>query len=315
MSKEKTLAQRILENSTSKYSQKLSESTFFSRDAIDIPTDVPILNVALSSHVDKGLRSGILMISGKSKRFKTLFGLYMLSAFQKKFKDGVCIYYDSEFGSPPSYLERFGLDLTRIVHTPIGTVENLKHDLTVQLVKLKENEGSNDKVLIFVDSIGNLASKKEVTDALEGSEKADMTRAKQLKSLFRIISLDLNILDIPFLCINHTYTDQGAANPKYAGEVVSGGCVVSGTKVRMFDNTFKNIEEIQINDLVFTKDGPKKVLNAWTPDTLAQGYTDCIEIEFEDGFKLICSEDHKLLLNSEWKRVKDLSAGDEIESI
>ncbi len=36
-------------------------------------------------------------------------------------------------------------------------------------------------VIIVVDSVGNLASKKEVDDALEGKSVADMTRAKQMK--------------------------------------------------------------------------------------------------------------------------------------
>ncbi len=40
-----------------------------------------------------------------------------------------------------------------------------------------------DKVIIVLDSIGNLASKKEVEDSIEGKSVADMSRAKQMKSL------------------------------------------------------------------------------------------------------------------------------------
>jgi hypothetical protein len=76
-----------------------------------------------------------------------------------------------------------------------------------------------DHVIIIVDSVGNLASKKEVDDALEGKSVADMTRAKQLKSLFRMVTPHLNIKDIPMIVVNHTYKEQGM----FPKDVVSGG--------------------------------------------------------------------------------------------
>jgi hypothetical protein len=76
-----------------------------------------------------------------------------------------------------------------------------------------------DHVIVIVDSVGNLASKKEVEDALEGKSVADMTRAKQLKSLFRMVTPHLNIKDIPMIVVNHTYMEQGL----FPKAVVSGG--------------------------------------------------------------------------------------------
>jgi hypothetical protein len=76
-----------------------------------------------------------------------------------------------------------------------------------------------DHVLVIVDSVGNLASKKEVDDALEGKSVADMTRAKQMKSLFRMVTPHLNIKDIPMIVVNHTYMEQGM----FPKAVVSGG--------------------------------------------------------------------------------------------
>jgi hypothetical protein len=68
-----------------------------------------------------------------------------------------------------------------------------------------------------------LASRKEIEYAIEGKEKVYMTRAKSIKSFFRMVTVDLNILDIPMIIINHTYKDQAAPNPKYAGDII-GGC-------------------------------------------------------------------------------------------
>ena len=76
-----------------------------------------------------------------------------------------------------------------------------------------------DNIMIVVDSIGNLASKKEVEDALEGKSVADMTRAKQMKSLFRMVTPHLTIKDIPAIVVNHTYKEIGL----FPKDVVSGG--------------------------------------------------------------------------------------------
>ena len=73
--------------------------------------------------------------------------------------------------------------------------------------------------MVIVDSIGNLASKKEVEDALEGKAVADMTRAKQLKSLFRMITPHLSIKDIPMVVVNHTYKEIGM----FPKDIVGGG--------------------------------------------------------------------------------------------
>jgi len=53
-----------------------------------------------------------------------------------------------------------------------------------------------------------MSSNKEKTDLLKGDMKQDMTRAKQLNSMFRSISSDLGYLEIPMICCNHTYLTQ-----------------------------------------------------------------------------------------------------------
>jgi hypothetical protein len=76
-----------------------------------------------------------------------------------------------------------------------------------------------DNVIIVIDSVGNLASKKEVEDALDGKSVADMSRAKALKSLFRIVTPHLNLKDIPLIAVNHTYKEIGL----FPKDIVSGG--------------------------------------------------------------------------------------------
>jgi RecA/RadA recombinase len=114
-----------------------------------------------------------------------------------------------------TYFESFGIDMERVVHTPITDIEELKFDITNQL----RNVEKGDHICIVIDSIGNLASKKEVEDALNEKSVADMTRAKQMKSLFRIITPHLNLKDIPLVVVNHTYKEIGL----FPKDIVSGG--------------------------------------------------------------------------------------------
>lgn len=210
-----SLLEKIKKNSTIKESAILTESKVFNnRDMI--VTSIPVLNIALSGMIDGGFSSGLTMWAGVSKMFKTGFSLLMAKAYMDKYPESVLMFYDSEFGSPQSYFKSFGIDLNRVFHTPITDVEQLKFDIMQQL----NNIDRNDKVIILIDSIGNLASKKEVEDALDSKSVADMSRAKQLKSIFRMITPHLAIKDIPMVVVNHTYKEQGSMYPK---DIVGGG--------------------------------------------------------------------------------------------
>jgi len=222
-----SLLDRILETSKSPYKNLLCDSEIF-KGTESIPTSIPMLNVALSSQIDGGLTHGITMIAGDTKRFKTLFGLHLMSAFQKKYKDGVCIFYDTEAGITERYIENAEVDWKKVIHIPVNSIEILKTELINQIELIKANKNKNDKVFIFIDSIGNLASKKEIDDAIKGDIKVDMTRAKQLKSLFRIITMDINLLKIPLVCINHTYKSQDFIQQDIVGGG-SGGQLASDT--------------------------------------------------------------------------------------
>ena len=208
------LIDRLKRNSTSKETNVLSQSKLFSTKDL-IQTAVPALNVALSGKLDGGLTPGLTIFAGPSKHFKTAFAMMLVKSFLDKYDDGVVLFYDSEFGAPQSYFENFGINTDKIIHTPITDIEQLKHDIMKQVSELERK----DRVMIVVDSVGNLASKKEVDDALDGKSVADMTRAKQMKSLFRMITPHLTIKDIPMVVVNHTYMEIGM----FPKAIVSGG--------------------------------------------------------------------------------------------
>jgi len=209
-----SILEKLKKTSTIKETDILADSKFFEKKDM-IPTSVPMLNVALSGRLDGGLVPGMTMFAGPSKHFKTAFSLMMVKAYMEKYPDAALLFYDSEFGAPQAYFKTFKIDPSRVVHTPITDIEQLKHDLTNQINSIERG----DRVIIVIDSIGNLASKKEADDALEGKSAADMTRAKQIKSLFRIVTPHLTIKDIPLIVVNHTYMEMGM----YPKAIVGGG--------------------------------------------------------------------------------------------
>ena len=209
-----SLLDKIVKNSTIKMTAPLMESKVFGKKDM-APTEVPMVNVALSGRIDGGLTPGLLVLAGPSKHFKSAFALLMAGAYMKRNPDAILLFYDAEFGTPQAYFESFGIDMDRVVHTPITDVEQLKFDMSQQLDKIEKK----DNVVIVIDSVGNLASKKETQDALDGKSVADMSRAKALKSLFRIVTPHLNLKDIPLIAVNHTYQEIGL----FPKAIVSGG--------------------------------------------------------------------------------------------
>lgn len=209
-----SMLEKLRKNTTIKASDILSESKFFNKQDM-VPTSVPIINVALSGRLDGGLTPGLTMWAGPSKHFKTAFSLLMAKSYMEKYPDAAMLFYDSEFGTPRSYFESFNIDMDRVLHTPITDVEQLKFDIMKQL----DTIGRDDRIIIVVDSIGNLASKKEVEDAMDQKSVADMSRAKQIKSLFRMVTPHLTMKNIPMVVVNHTYMEIGL----FPKAIVGGG--------------------------------------------------------------------------------------------
>ena len=209
-----SLLEKLKKNSTIKDTAILSKSKFFAAKDM-IQTSIPVVNVAFSGALDGGFTPGLTMWAGPSKHFKTAFSLLMAKAYQAKYPDAVVLFYDSEFGTPQNYFTSFGIDMERVIHTPITDVEQLKFDIMQQLTQIERGE----RVMIVIDSIGNLASKKEVEDALDQKSVADMSRAKQIKSLFRMVTPHLTLKDIPMVVVNHTYKEIGM----FPKDIVGGG--------------------------------------------------------------------------------------------
>ena len=190
-----------------------------------ISTDVYILNALLSKSI---LTGGIpddrfTIFAGPSNTGKSYL-MYNIARNAQK-EGAFVLFIDTEHSINKPILEGFGIktspDKLKLVSS--NKVEDLKIFLTKYLddLKVKKEEGYEiPKIVIFLDSIGQLASEKEKTDALEGKNKADMTRAKSIKQLFRIINADMGYLGVAMVASNHTYEDTTSFFPT---QIMSGG--------------------------------------------------------------------------------------------
>lgn len=274
------------------------DKSIYLNEKCNTPTIMPVLNLALSGELNSGIQGGVTIFAGPSKHFKSNLALLCIKSYLDKYPDAACLFLDNEFGINNEYISNMGIDASRVIHIPFDTVENLRNEISSQLDGLVRG----DKLILLVDSIGNVAAQKEMSDAEEDKSASDMgSRAKALKSLFRVITVKSKIKDIPIVMINQTYSSQGM----FPKDVMGGGCVVKGTKIQT-PNGLINIEDIKVGDEVITQYGIKEVSHTWNPDTLVEGTPECIEIEFEDGYKLTCSETHKFIVNGEWIEARDL---------
>ena len=212
-----SLIEKMIKSGGSKHATAFiaSESPFIGGSEHFVPTNIPALNIALSGDLTRGFGPGVTVFAGDSSTGKTLMCWLAASAFQRKYEEGVVVFYDSEFGTPDEYMESLDIDKSRVLHVPVYDVEQLKFDMTKRLDAIEPGE----KVFFLLDSLGQIASKKEVEDAENEKSVADMTRAKAIKSFFRIVTNRVVGKSSYFFAINHTYQETGL----FPKTIMSGG--------------------------------------------------------------------------------------------
>lgn len=297
--------ERLKKNSTIKDTAILTESKFFTTKDL-IQTSVPALNVALSGRLDGGLTPGLTVFAGPSKHFKTAFSLLLAKSYLDKYDDAVVLFYDSEFGTPQAYFDTFNIDTSRVIHTPITDIEQLKHDVMSQMNGIERG----DHVIVIVDSVGNLASKKEVEDALDGKSVADMTRAKQMKSLFRMVTPHLTIKDIPMVVVNHTYQTM----EMFSKAVVSGGTGIYYSADNIY--IIGRQQEKTGQDLT----GYNFIINVEKSRFVREKSKIPVEVSFEGGISkwsglldMAMESGHVIKPSNGWYQRVDMSTGEAVE--
>jgi len=188
----------------------LTENTFSEVDEW-IPTGNYLLNAQLSGTLFGGIpNTRSLGLIGDPGTGKSFVCLNVAREAQKKGYD--VIYCDTEGAIDKSSAIKFGIDPDKVRYQPIKTVTEFQTFVTnlLELVKKARERGNQPKILLVLDSLGMLSTDKELNDAISGKNAADMgAKAKELRKLFRVITLDLTAAKIPLVCTNHVYAGGG----------------------------------------------------------------------------------------------------------
>lgn len=170
---------------------------------------------------------------------KTLLANKIMANAQKK---GMHVaYFDTEGALDYNTAKRLGCDPSKIKHVPSEITEQCRNEIVRFFDTVIENN-LQGKVLIVIDSVGNLITAQEKKKMDEGSETLDMgSRARACKSMMRAITHAAAKANCPIVFTNHIYDDPSQLHPsaikKQAGG--SGPLYMSSVIVQLAKRTEK----------------------------------------------------------------------------
>ena len=245
------------------YAKLVSEGITTGDEQKFIGTGSYILNALLSGSVYGGIPDNrVTAIAGEQATGKTFYAIGIAKNFLDTNPDGAVFYFDSEAAATGDLFKNRGLDADRVWHFPVDTIEEFRTQIIRildNLLKCKEEE--RKPLLIVLDSLGMLASSKELKDALADNQVRDMTKTQSIKSVFRIITSKLGKLKVPMIVTNHTYKTMnpygeqsdmgGGSGLKYAASTIM---YLSKSKEKDGTDVVGNIIKVKANKSRFTKE-------------------------------------------------------------
>lgn len=188
-----------------------------------------IFNAQLSGSLFGGYgNTKIYTLAGETSTGKTFLALN--AAHKAQLQGYNIIYIDTESAIDETTIANFGIDTEKFSYQPINLVSELKYFMSNLFKELNEKSKLElPKLLIILDSLGNLATDKEFNDAVAGNDKKDMTRQQEIRSLFRLISVQLAKFKIPMIITSHVYNSMsfiptnevsGGGGIKYISSVI-----------------------------------------------------------------------------------------------
>jgi RecA/RadA recombinase len=271
------------------------------------------LNAIISGSIFGGAAAGrSLALAGKSGCGKTYAAMSISDAFLKSHENAAVIYFDTEAAvSTDMFIER-GMDVDRISVIPVNVLQDFKTQVMrvikeyskVALDSKGKLKDDRMRLMIVLDSLGMLATRKEMDDGLSGSDKKDMTRAGIIRGVFRTIVNDIGALGIPLIITNHTYAVIGAMHS--ADEVAGGGGLKYAASTIV---TFGKRQEKDGTELIGTILPAKAIKSRLTKE----GSTTTLAINFEKGMDRYYGLCDMAINSGVWQRVsKKIKVGEKM---
>lgn len=225
-----------------------------------------VLNALLSADVYGGFASNkITCIAGEKATGKSWYCLQAVKSFLDKDPRAIAVYFDSESTISKKMLEDRGIDPSRVIIDEVITIDEFAHKSENLLVGYEETpEAERVPLMIVLDSLGQLTSKNELKNVVEGKDTRDLFKQQLIKKAWRVITVQSGKLNIPVFVTAHTYLDITAFFPQ---QVVAGGealqyaasTIIMLTKAKDTVNTTHvgNIITCKAYKSRFTKEGTK----------------------------------------------------------
>lgn len=180
-----------------------------------------ILNAVFSGSLFGGMPNRrSVAFAGAEQCGKTFLAMSILRNAQKMGYYG--IYCDSEGSIDIEFTKRLGVDPSKVRLQPVNTIEEMNYMMARIVNSFEETLAKKQKppkIIVILDSLGNLTSLKEKTDSLSGSDKRDMTKQQGIRKMFRVNGLKFAKLGIPFIVNAHVYD----AMSMFTDKTISGG--------------------------------------------------------------------------------------------
>jgi len=256
----------VIKDSKNEYASLASEGIAAGDVESFVDTGSYIFNALVSGSIFGGIPSNkITALAGESGTGKTFFCLSVVRSFLDSDPDAGVIYFETESAISKQMIESRGIDSNRMVIFPVATIEEFRTQSVRIIDKFLEQPKDERKPLMFVlDSLGMLATNKEVQDASDDKNVRDMTKAQLVKSVFRILTLKLGKANIPMLVTNHTYDVVGSYVPTKemgggSGLKYSASTIIFLSKKKEKDGTdlIGNIIKCEAKKSRLTREGSK----------------------------------------------------------
>lgn len=210
------------------------------------------MNAQLSGSIFGGIQAGrVTLFAGDPGAGKTFMALNACREAQKQ--GYYIVYIDTEWAVDRSLMERFGVDASadRVAYHPINTVEDVNALIltTCETLLEQKKKGVNiPKILFVIDSLGNLSTRRELQNILDGEEKADMgNKQKLLKKLFSTCTLNIGLIGATLIATQHTISNLGGyGDPRTVaggiGQWYNSSTVIQISKAKLKDGSDPKVE-------------------------------------------------------------------------
>jgi len=169
-----------------------------------ISTQCHAINAVFSADLYGGIPKGrVTTLFGPSQSGKSFISALAQKSAQD---DGLdVVIFDTEFDKDGRMEKSLGVDLSRVLTLPIESIEELIIQSTKMLDEIIGDTEEHGKYLFILDSLGFLASQKQLDDATKKNKVAmDMgLKAKLIKQWFSNLKGKISKSGCAFIIINH----------------------------------------------------------------------------------------------------------------